>query len=92
MVKLNAKPQGGMEFDPRFLSISVSSAVIRSVWKAGMLPRTPTATHERRISMPLLYIRLGVAASLVGLGVYKLIRSRCFRWGGMQVGFSELTI
>jgi hypothetical protein len=30
--------------------------------------------------------------ALVGLGVYKLIRSRHFRWGGMQVGFRELTI
>ncbi len=28
----------------------------------------------------------------MGLGVYKLIRSRHFRWGGMQVGFRELTI
>jgi hypothetical protein len=26
------------------------------------------------------------------LGVYKLTRSRHFRWGGMQVGFRELTI
>jgi hypothetical protein len=33
-----------------------------------------------------------VAVALVGLGVYKLIRSRHFRWGGMQVGFRELTI
>jgi len=33
-----------------------------------------------------------VAVALVGLGVYKLIRSRHFRWGGMQVGFRDLTI
>ena len=44
-------------------------------------------------ALPILYIRIGVAATLVGLGVYKLIRSsRHFRWGGMQVGFRELTI
>ena len=42
--------------------------------------------------MPLSYIRWAVAGRLVGLGVYKLIRSRHFRWGGMQVGFRELTI
>ena len=30
--------------------------------------------------------------TLIGLGVYKLIRSRHFRWGGMQVGFRDLTI
>ena len=45
-----------------------------------------------KIALPLIYIRIGVAAALVGLGVYKLIRSRHFRWGGMQVGFRELTI
>jgi hypothetical protein len=45
-----------------------------------------------QVVLPLVYIRIGVALALVGLGVYKLIRSRHFRWGGMQVGFRELTI
>jgi hypothetical protein len=45
-----------------------------------------------QVTIPLLYIRVGVAAALMGLGVYKLIESRHFRWGGMQVGFRELTI
>ena len=45
-----------------------------------------------QVALPLLYIRIGVAVTLVGLGVYKLIRSRHFRWGGMQVGFRDLTI
>lgn len=45
-----------------------------------------------QVALPMLYIRIGVAATLVGLGVYKLIRSRHFRWGGMQVGFRDLTI
>jgi hypothetical protein len=45
-----------------------------------------------QVAVPLTYIRVAVAAALVGLGVYKLIRSRCFRWGGMQVGFRDLTI
>lgn len=45
-----------------------------------------------RVALPLTYIRTGVAVALVGLGVYKLIRSRHFRWGGMQVGFRDLTI
>src|SRR5207248_8899125 len=44
------------------------------------------------VAVPLLYIRIGVAVTLVGLGVYKLVRSRHFRWGGMQVGFCDLTI
>ena len=45
-----------------------------------------------QLALPLMYIRIGVAVTLMGLGVYKLIRSRHFRWGGMQVGFRELTI
>jgi hypothetical protein len=39
-----------------------------------------------------MYIRVGVAVALVALGAYKLIRSRHFRWGGMQVGFRDVTI
>lgn len=45
-----------------------------------------------QVALPLVYIRIGVAGVLVGLGVYKLIRTRHFRWGGMRVGFRELTI
>ena len=45
-----------------------------------------------QVAVPLTAIRIGVAVALVGLGVYKMIRSRHFRWGGMQVGFRELTI
>jgi hypothetical protein len=45
-----------------------------------------------QVVVPLTYIRIGVAVALVGLGVYKLIQSRHVRWGGMQVGFRDLTI
>jgi hypothetical protein len=45
-----------------------------------------------QVALPLTYIRIAVAVALVGLGVYKLIRSRHFRWGGMRVGFRDLTI
>jgi hypothetical protein len=45
-----------------------------------------------QVALPLVYIRIGVAMTLVGLGVYRLVRSRHFRWGGMQVGFRDLTI
>jgi hypothetical protein len=45
-----------------------------------------------QVALPLTYIRIGVAVVLVGLGVFKLFRSRHFRWGGMQVGFRDLTI
>jgi hypothetical protein len=45
-----------------------------------------------QVALPMQYIRIGVAVALAGLGVYKLIRSRHPRWGGMQVGFRDLTI
>jgi hypothetical protein len=45
-----------------------------------------------QVALPMLHIRVGVAATLVALGVYKLIRSHHFRWGGMQAGFCDLTI
>jgi hypothetical protein len=45
-----------------------------------------------QVALPLTYIRIGVAVALVGMGIFKLIRSRHFRWGGMQVGFRDLTI
>ena len=39
-----------------------------------------------QVVLPLTYIRIGVAVALVGLGLYKLIRTRHFHWGGMRVG------
>jgi hypothetical protein len=45
-----------------------------------------------QVALPLMHIRIAVAGALVGLGLYKLIRSRHFHWGGMRVGFRELTI
>jgi hypothetical protein len=34
-------------------------------------------------ALPLLHIRVGVAVTLIALGVYKLIRRRHFRCGGV---------
>jgi hypothetical protein len=45
-----------------------------------------------QMALPLIWIRIAVATALVGLGAYKVVRSRHFRWGGMQVGFRDLTI
>lgn len=41
--------------------------------------------------LPLIYVKWIVAALLVSLGVYRIIRSRHAHRGGMQVGFLELT-
>ena len=45
-----------------------------------------------QVALPMTYIRAIAAVMLMTLGVYKLVRSRHFRWGGMQVGFRQLTI
>jgi hypothetical protein len=42
--------------------------------------------------VPLFSIRLGAAAILFGFGIYCLLRRRHPRWGGMRVGFRDLTI
>ena len=42
--------------------------------------------------VPLQLLQWGTAVLLVGLGVYRLVRSRHIRFGGMQVGARELAI
>jgi hypothetical protein len=42
--------------------------------------------------LPVQQIKILVAVLLFGLGVWRLVRSRHPRWGGMQVGFRDLTI
>ena len=42
--------------------------------------------------VPLVLLQWGTALLLVGLGVYRLVRSRHIRFGGMQVDARELAI
>jgi hypothetical protein len=44
-----------------------------------------------QVVLPLNYVKLVVAGLLVSLGIYRVFRSRHFAWGGMRVGFLELT-
>jgi hypothetical protein len=44
------------------------------------------------MTLPLLIIRYLVAALLVGMGIYCLVRHRHPRWVRMQVGFRDLTV
>lgn len=43
-----------------------------------------------RFALPLGAVKIGVAALLVGLGLYRLFRSGHPRFGGMRVGFRHL--
>jgi hypothetical protein len=45
-----------------------------------------------QIVVPLIYVKIAVAGLLLALGFYRIVRSRHFRWVGMQVGFRELTL
>jgi hypothetical protein len=45
-----------------------------------------------QIVLPLGYVRLVVAFALISLGILRLVRRKHFAWGGMQVGFRDLTI
>ncbi|HXX20529.1 MAG TPA: hypothetical protein VEJ46_14085 [Candidatus Acidoferrum sp.] len=44
------------------------------------------------VALPQDYVRYAVAAVLLALGLYRLVRKRHPHWGGMQVGFRDLTI
>jgi hypothetical protein len=44
------------------------------------------------MALPLTALKVAVAIILFALGAYRLVRHRHPRWGGMQVGFRDLTI
>jgi hypothetical protein len=44
-----------------------------------------------QVVLPLNYVKISVAGALVALGIYRIVRSRHLHWGGMQVGFADLT-
>jgi hypothetical protein len=44
------------------------------------------------MTLPLTAIRYSVAAILIGLGIYSLVRHQHPRWVRMQVGFRDLTL
>jgi len=44
-----------------------------------------------QIVLPLGYVKIVVAFALISLGLFRILRRRHFAWGGMQVGFRDLT-
>src|SRR5215472_18893718 len=89
MVWLFAVARGMQEHRARAVALSLPPIALGHALPIGVVV---LIAGLAQVAVPLTYIRIGVAGALVGLGVYKLIRSRHFRWGGMQVGFRELTI
>jgi hypothetical protein len=43
------------------------------------------------VVLPQRYVKIAVASLLLALGLYRLLRRRHPHWGGMQVGFRDLT-
>jgi hypothetical protein len=73
------------------------SAVARSlipiaVGHAAAIGSVVLTTAFLGMTVPLAVIRYFVAAVLVGLGIYCLVRHQHPRWVRMQVGFRDLTI
>jgi hypothetical protein len=73
------------------------SAVVRSllpiaVGHAAAIGSVVLTTAFLGMTVPLMVIRYFVAAVLVGLGIYCLVRHRHPRWVRMQVGFRDLTV
>jgi hypothetical protein len=44
-----------------------------------------------QIVLPLGYVQIVVAFALISLGVFRILRRKHFAFGGMQVGFRDLT-
>jgi hypothetical protein len=44
-----------------------------------------------QVVLPLGYVKIVVAFALISLGLFRILRRRHFAWGGMQVGFRDLT-
>ncbi|MGB6944741.1 MAG: hypothetical protein WBE37_20255 [Bryobacteraceae bacterium] len=44
-----------------------------------------------QIVLPLGWVQIVVAFALISLGVFRILRRKHFAWGGMQVGFRDLT-
>ena len=59
-------------------TLAIGGAVLAATWLGKALPPA--------------VIRYPVAAVLVGLGMYRMVRHRHPRWVRMQVGFRDLTV
>jgi hypothetical protein len=42
--------------------------------------------------IPLVYLKIGVVVLMIGFGLLRILGKGHTRWGGMQVGFRDLTI
>ena len=83
------------------VALGMQQGSVRGVWRAlppialghtAAVGVVVAAAGLARLVMPLEVLKIVVAATLVTLGLYRLWRHRHPRFGGMQVGFLDLTI
>jgi hypothetical protein len=73
-----------------------AQVVVRSLWPIALghalaIGLAILLAGLIQIVLPRQYLKFTIALGLLGLGIYKLVRSRHVRGGGMKVGFRELT-
>jgi hypothetical protein len=83
-VALGMQEQKGSAIARSLVPIAVGHAVA-----VGSVVLT---TAFLRMTLPLVVVRYFVAAALVGLGIYCLVRHQHPRWVRMKVGFLDLTV
>jgi hypothetical protein len=79
---------GMQEKSPRAVIRSLAPIALGHAFAIGAAVLLAGLAHA---VLPLNYVKIAVAAALVGLGLYRIIRSRHLRWSRMQVGFRGLT-
>ncbi len=73
-----------------------AQAVVRCLWPIALghaiaISLAVLIAGLVQIVVPRQYLKIAIALGLLALGLYKLVRSRHLRGGGMKVGFRELT-
>ena len=83
------------------VALGIQEGTSRAVWRA-LIPIA--AGHGLAIgavvvpvwmvqaAVPAKTLKLVVASTLLAFGLYRVLRARHPRWGGMQIGFGHLTI
>jgi hypothetical protein len=83
------------------VALGMQQGTARGVWSAlppialghaGSVAVVLLAALLAQLIVPLAVLKIMVAATLIILGLYRLWRHRHPRFGGMQVGFRDLTI
>jgi hypothetical protein len=69
-----------------------TQAVARTLGHALSIGLVVALAGIIQIVLPLGYVRMVVAFALIALGIFRILRRKHFAWGGMQVGFRDLTI